>query len=41
VTIQPPAQAASWRFVCRFHDAGGMHGGLAFGRVGPEKLAPP
>lgn len=34
VTIRPPAQATSWRFVCRFHDAGGMHGGLTFGRVG-------
>lgn len=41
VTIRPPAQATSWRFVCRFHDAGGMHGGLTFGRVGPERLAHP
>jgi hypothetical protein len=37
VTIRPPDQATSWRFVCRFHDAGGMHGGLTFG---PLRLVP-
>jgi hypothetical protein len=37
VTTRPPAQATSWRFVCRFHDAGGMHGGLTFG---PLRLVP-
>jgi plastocyanin len=41
VTSPPPIQATSFRFVCRFHDAGGMHGGLSFGDQGPARLAPP
>ena len=41
VTVPSPVQATSFRFVCRFHDAGGMHGGISFGQTGPERLAPP
>jgi hypothetical protein len=41
VTIQPPTRPVSWPFLCRFHDAGGMRGGLTFGDPGPERLAPP
>ena len=41
VTIPPPTTSTSWRFVCRFHDAGGMHGGLTFGQPPPRRMAPP
>jgi plastocyanin len=40
VTIRPPASSARWRFLCRFHDAGGMHGGVSFGRPPLGPLAP-
>ncbi|HEX8859154.1 MAG TPA: hypothetical protein VGC06_08725, partial [Actinomycetes bacterium] len=41
VTIQPPGGSVSWRFLCRFHDAGGMHGSLTFGNPPPSPLGPP
>jgi plastocyanin len=41
VTIHPPGGSVSWRFLCRFHDAGGMHGSLTFGNPPPSPLGPP
>jgi plastocyanin len=41
VTIPPPTRPVTWRFVCRYHDAGGMHGGLVFGRPPPGRVGPP
>jgi hypothetical protein len=41
VTVQPPSGAVSWRFLCRFHDAGGMHGSLTLGNPPPSPLGPP
>ena len=41
VTIQPPTGSVTWRFLCRFHDAGGMHGGVSFGRPPAGRVGPP
>jgi plastocyanin len=41
VTVRAPAGATSWRFLCRYHDAGGMHGSLTFGNPPPSPLGPP
>jgi plastocyanin len=41
VTIRAPDQPARWRFFCRYHDAGGMHGGVSFGQPPPGPLSPP